>query len=150
MYFVEQADVTVTKNFKVLRKSSSVLSYVNRTQNKEMHYFSVVAAEGQNIVGLRIYLRTKFNMVKEGMRFKFINIIAKAENEFWVTSHSSIAYSSIVEADPDLEVQIPLLPENMPPEGEQKSLAVALRSPEKSTISAKVVMVCNVLKYASI
>ena len=74
------------------------------------------------------------------MSFKFTNMVKKTDHEYWVTSKSHIAYSSVVETSVERE-DAPQLPENMPPEGEQKTLSRALGSPEKSTVSGKIVAV---------
>ena len=133
---------TATKILKI----DTLQSYVNKTNGKEMTYFNVVAAEGHRWIRLRVYQCTKFQMVREQMSYKFANIIKKGEDEYWVTSRSFIAYSSVVETTVRPE-DAPQLPEKMPPEGEQKTLMRALTSPEKSTISGKVVAVSLLVNF---
>ena len=87
---------TATKILKILKKSHTLQSYVNKTNGKEMTHFNVVAAEGDRWIKLRVYQCTKFQMVREQMSYKFANIIKKGEGEYWVTSRSFIAYSSVV------------------------------------------------------
>lgn len=92
-----------TKSFKVIRKSNELQSYHNKTQNKEMVYFNLVTLEGSEFYHLRVYQKHKFNTIKEGMSFKFSNIIKKDNNVFWATSASIIAYTSAVEVDSEVE-----------------------------------------------
>lgn len=130
-----------TKSFKVIRKSNELQSYHNKTQNKEMVYFNLVTLEGSEFYHPRVYQKHKFNTIKEGMSFKFSNIIKKDNNVFWATSASIIAYTSAVEVDSEVEKNAPPLPEQRPAGGLEVDLQTALKSPEKSTVRGKIVMV---------
>lgn len=138
IYF--QSDILFTKTLKVMKKSKTLQTYQNKQTNKEMTYFNLIGTEGSKSYHLRCYLKAKFNFVQEGRSYKFQNILQKSDNEFWVIGQSTVAFSSIVETDDT--VNIPLLPEDRPAEGITNSLADALKSPEKSTVSGKIVKVC--------
>jgi hypothetical protein len=106
-----------------------------------MVYFNVVALEGTEFYHLRVYQKHRFHTVKEGMSFKFSNIIKKDKGVYWATSASVIAYTSVVEVDTEVEKNAPPLPEERPVGGLEVDLQTALKSPEKSTIHGKIVMV---------
>ncbi|XP_062599934.1 uncharacterized protein LOC134261520 [Saccostrea cucullata] len=131
----------VTKSLKIVKKSKELQSYVNKTQNKEMVFFNVIGLQGRTYHHLRIYQRGKFHTIKEGMSFKFTNIVQKDKDLFWATSGSLIAYTSAVEVDPEIEKCVPPLPEERPVGGMEVDLERALKSPEKSTVQGKIIMV---------
>ncbi|XP_033731737.1 uncharacterized protein LOC117342277 [Pecten maximus] len=135
----------ITKTLKVLKRSDKILSYVNKTNQREMKYFNVVAAEGEVAYRIRVYQVNKLNMLQTGLSFKFHNMVAKGDKEYWITSNSTLAYSATVETSltDSCELQ---LPEKIAPEGEKKTLASALASPDKSSVLGKVVQV-SPLKY---
>ncbi|XP_033759143.1 uncharacterized protein LOC117341402 [Pecten maximus] len=76
-------------------------------------------------------------MLQTGLSFKFHNMVAKGDKEYWITSNSTLAYSATVETSltDSCELQ---LPQKIAPEGENKTLA----SPDKSNVLCKVVQVC--------
>lgn len=49
-----------------------------------MKYFNLVCVENMKIYYVRVYLIGKYEMLKEGMIYKFKNVVVKGENEFWV------------------------------------------------------------------
>ncbi|XP_078330842.1 uncharacterized protein LOC144624760 [Crassostrea virginica] len=127
----------------VLKVSEKIASYMNKS-NKEMKYFNCVGAIGDYVIRLRIYLTSKFTMIKPGTSFKFVNVSKRGEKEYWVTSQSKVLYTSVVETN--ITADSVLLPEEIPPEGEVKLIKDALKSPEKSIIAGKIVKV-SPLKY---
>lgn len=122
----------------VLKVSEKISSYMNKS-NKEMKYFNCVGAIGDDVIRLRIYLTSKFTMIKPGTSFKFVNVSKRGEKEYWVTSQSKVLYTSVVETN--ITADSVLLPEEIPPEGEVKLIKDALKSPEKSIIAGKIVKV---------
>ena len=123
----------------VMKKSPEIISYQNSGQN--MTYFNIIAADKQEVLQIRCYQRYKFDMIKEGMTFKFSNMIKKKDC-CWIISSSTIGYS----AKQDVGTFPPhklLLPEEEPPTGMKRSLKDALESPQKSTVVGKVIKVCN-------
>ena len=106
-----------------------------------MVFFNVVGLQGSTFYHFRVYQRSKFNTVKEGMCFKFSNIVQKDQNILWATAASVISYTSAVDVNVDMEDSAPMLPEERPPEGIQTDLKTAMKTPDKSTVTGKVVMV---------
>ncbi|XP_019926604.3 uncharacterized protein [Magallana gigas] len=140
----ESSDETLTVTLKVLKKSKELQSYCNKTSNRTMHFFNVIGGNGTETYKIRIYQKARFDMIKEGMSFKFQNALKKTGNELWVTSKSIIAYAASVETSED--IQVPNLPENAPQQGERKLLKDALQSPDKSEVTGKIFKV-SPLKY---
>lgn len=130
-----------TKVLKVCRVSKEIQAYKNSKTDKMMKYFNLVCAENMKTYHVRVYLTGKYEMFKEGMTYKFKNAVAKGENELWVTKDTTIAYAVPVTVHPTL--QIPPLPENVPPQGVVQDLPSALKSPSKSTVTGKIVKVSN-------
>lgn len=124
-----------TKVLKVCRVSKEIQAYKNSKTDKMMKYFNLVFAEN-----MKTY-HGKYEMFKEGMTYKFKNAVAKGENELWVTKDTTIAYAVPVTVHPSL--QIPPLPEDVPPQGVVQDLPSALKSPSKSTVTGKIVKVSN-------
>lgn len=133
-----------TLDFVILKKSKSMKSYKNRTTGKEITYFNIVGGRGDMIYHGRVYLRSKFDWIKEGMSVKFKNVVSKDKDAFWVTSSSTVSYCAVVETSVDPTTVI--LPEDEPPEGVKQPLQQAIRSPGKSAITGKVVKVNIFLK----
>lgn len=104
-----------------------------------MVYFNVLGLE--TFTHIRVYQKAKYNVIKEGTYFKFSNLVKKDEELYWATASSVIAYTSIVEVNEDTEKNPPSLPEERPIGGLEQDLKGALNSPEKFTITGKVVMV---------
>ncbi|XP_065941722.1 uncharacterized protein [Magallana gigas] len=128
-----------TKVLKVCRVSKEIQAYKNSKTDKMMKYFNLVCAENMKTYHVRVYLTGKYEMFKEGMTYKFKNAVAKGENELWVTKDTTIAYAVPVTVHPSL--QIPPLPEDVPPQGVVQDLPSALKSPSKSTVTGKIVKV---------
>lgn len=118
-----------TKVLKVCRVSKEIQAYKNSKTDKMMKYFNLMCAENMKTYHVRVYLTGKYEMFKEGMTYKFKNAVAKGENELWVTK--------------DTTLQIPPLPEDVPPQGVVQDLPSALKSPSKSTVTGKIVKVSN-------
>lgn len=57
-----------------------------------MKYFNLVCVENMKIYYVRVYLIGKYEMFKEGMIYKFKNVVVKGENEFWVIKDIIIVY----------------------------------------------------------
>lgn len=110
-----------------------------------MHFFNVIGGNGTETYKIRIYQKARFDMIKEGMSFKFQNALKKTGNELWVTSRSIIAYAASVETSED--IQVPNLPENAPQQGERKLLKDALQSPDKSEVTGKIFKVIKTIPY---
>lgn len=110
-----------------------------------MHFFNVIGGNGTETYKIRIYQKARFDMIKEGMSFKFQNALKKTENELWITSRSIIAYAASVETSED--IQVPNLPENAPQQGERKLLKDALQSPDKSEVTGKIFKVIKTIPY---
>ena len=91
-------------------KKGEMQSYFNKTSNRWMFYFNIIGAKGDKCYRMRVYQKTKFDMIQEGMTFKFHNALNKGNDELWVTSRSIIAYAAVVETDNNLAV--PSLPED--------------------------------------
>ncbi|XP_056015314.1 uncharacterized protein LOC130052971 [Ostrea edulis] len=127
-----------------MKKSEQLLHYNNAKTNKEMKYFNLVGAEGDNALIVRCYITSKFNTIEPGLSFRFQNLTARGKSEYWVTSKTMISYTSIVDVSPD--IVLPYLPENLPPDGLSHSLQEALNSPEKSSVMGKIVKV-SPIKY---
>lgn len=106
-----------------------------------MVYFNVLGLCGETFTHIRVYQKAKYNVIKEGTYFKFSNLVKKDEELYWATASSVIAYTSIVEVNEDTEKNPPSLPEERPIGGLEQDLKGALNSPEKFTITGKVVMV---------
>lgn len=106
-----------------------------------MVYFNVLGLCGETFTHIRVYQKAKYNVIKEGTSFKFSNLVKKDEELYWATASSVIAYTSIVEVNEDTEKNPPSLREERPIGGLEQDLKGALNSPEKSTITGKVVMV---------
>ncbi|XP_061170865.1 uncharacterized protein LOC133180335 [Saccostrea echinata] len=140
----ESLDETVTVTLKVLKKSKELQSYFNKSSNKTMHFFNIIGGKGTEVYKIRIYQKARFDMIKEGMTFKFQNALKKTSTDLWITSKSVIAYAASVETSQ--EVDIPTLPENSPAQGEPKPLKDALQSPDKSQVTGKIFKV-SPLKY---
>lgn len=130
-----------TKVLKVCRVSKEIQAYKTSKTDKMMKYFNLVCAENMKTYHVRVYLTGKYEMFKEGMTYKFKNAVPKGENELWVTKDTTIAYAVPVTVHPTL--QIPPLPEDVPPEGVVQDLPSALKSPSKSTVTGKIVKVSN-------
>lgn len=123
-----------------MKKSPSILSYINNHTQKTMKYFNLIGVAGREVYNVKVYLFTKFDMIHEGKCYKLQNVVQKgSENELWVTSNSKVTSTEFVETDQD--VKIPPLPEETPEDGQNLSLQSAINSPRKSVVAGKVVKV---------
>lgn len=68
-----------------------------------MVYFNFVILEGSEFCE---YIRSISLIIKEGMLFKFLNIIKKDNNVFWVIFVFIIVYISVVEVDFEVEKNV--------------------------------------------
>jgi hypothetical protein len=128
-----------TRVLQVCRLSKEMQAYKNSKTGKTMKFFNLVCAENMKTYHVRVYLTGKYDTFKQGMTYKFKNVVVKGENELWVTKDTTIAYASPVKVDPSLK--IPPLPEDVPPQGVIENLPEALKSPSKSTVTGKIVKV---------
>lgn len=71
------------------------------------------------------------------MTYEFEDVILKPDNNMWVVGSSKMGFTAPVDCNVDME--IPLLPEEEPKLGMKRTLQQALNSPSKSTLRAKVV-----------
>ena len=105
--------------------------------NQEMTYFSMVAyASTAHFVNIRCYQKHRFSALTIGRTYNFNGMVEKDVNNYWMVSSSTAGLTSKV--DLPVELNAPLLPEDMPKAGMKRKLNVALSlgSELKSTVTA--------------
>lgn len=64
-----QGDDKVSLSFKIIKKSTSLQSY--KKGDSMVTYFNVVAANKEGTFIVRVYLKHKYNFIKEEMSYRF-------------------------------------------------------------------------------
>lgn len=64
-----QGDDKVSLSFKIIKKSSALQSY--KKGDSLVTYFNLVAANKDGTYIVRVYLKHKYNFIKEGMSYRF-------------------------------------------------------------------------------
>lgn len=125
---------------RILKKSKDLQTYTGR--NGVMKYFNLVGVTAEEtVVRLRFYQVHRFTTLKLDTTYKFSGCVKKDET-YWIVSGSSVGFTAPVTV-PE-HIMLPALPEDVPPTGLKRTLQMALQTPERSTVQAKIVKVCSV------
>lgn len=134
MTFVK-TDVKRTVTMKVLKVSKEIQTY--KGPKYDMRYFNIVAGNMEEILHIRCYQTQKFTIIRPGRSFKFVDLIKKGD-ACWIVSSTKVAFAQTVETGTFGNV---VLPEEQPPAGSKRKINDALKTPEKSSITGKIIQV---------
>lgn len=122
-----------------MKKSKEVQTFTGR--NGVMKYFNLIGVKGdETVVRLKCYQIHRFTTLKLDTTYKFSGCVKK-DDVFWIVSGTSVGFTAPMLVPRDMT--LPPLPEEIPPTGLKRTLQMALQSPERSTIHAKIVKVCS-------